>query len=95
MGKQPMLFFHTFGGAEGHVCSLTKGDARMKDEQNELIENARSDIRSALCQIEKLMDESQEAHTILQSQAIGLSKTLKSARRNLLDFVDTQTAINP
>ena len=67
----------------------------MKDEQNELIENARSDIRSALYQIEKLMDESQEAHTILQSQDIGLSKTLKSARRNLLDFVDTQTAINP
>jgi len=60
----------------------------MEGTLNENVEKARTEVRSALYHLEKLMDQQQEAHNIFLGQAIALKRTMKSARSALLDASD-------
>ena len=54
----------------------------------ESLEEARACVRTALHEIEEIMDETQEAHNIFLAKNITLKRTLKSARSHLLALQD-------
>ena len=60
----------------------------MEATLSENITKNRAEIRSALYDLEKLIDQQQEAHNIFLGQAIALKRTLKSARSVILDASD-------
>ena len=60
----------------------------MEDSLNESVERARAEVRSALYDLENILDQQQEAHNIFLGQAISLKRTIKSARSTLLDASD-------
>jgi len=60
----------------------------MEGSLNESVETARAEVRSALYDLEKLIDQAQESHNIFLGQAISLKRTIKSARSTLLDASD-------
>jgi len=60
----------------------------MERTLDESIAKARAEVRSALHDLENILDQAQEAHNIFLGQAVTLKRTLKSARSAILDAVD-------
>ena len=60
----------------------------MENTLSESIANARAEVRSALYDLERIVDQVQESHNIFLGQSATLKRTLKSARSAILDSVD-------
>jgi len=60
----------------------------MERTLDESVTKARAEVRSALHDLENILDQVQESHNLFLGQAISLKRTLKSARSAILDATD-------
>ncbi|MCL2828808.1 MAG: hypothetical protein FWD99_08760 [Oscillospiraceae bacterium] len=60
----------------------------MERTLDESVTKARAEVRSALYDLENILDQAQESHNLFLGQAITLKRTLKSARSAILDASD-------
>ena len=63
-------------------------ESAFENTLDESVDKARAENRSALYDLERIVDQVQESHHIFLGQAMSLKRTLKAARSALLDAAD-------